>query len=95
MRVKILNALAQGVPVVSTSLGAEGIGVTDGRDILIADAPADFALAVLRLLDDADLAARLVANGRRLAEARYDYRRACRPLDGVYASGGAAPATAP
>jgi glycosyltransferase involved in cell wall biosynthesis len=85
MRVKILNALAQGLPIVSTTLGAEGIAVTDGEHILIADRPADFATAVLRLLDDPALAARLGAAGRRLVERSYDYRIACQPLDAVYA----------
>jgi glycosyltransferase involved in cell wall biosynthesis len=84
MRVKILNALAQGLPVVSTTLGVEGIGVTDGENILIADTPADFAAAVLRLLEDPALAARLCAAGRRLIEQTYDYRVACRPLEEVY-----------
>ena len=51
---------------------------------MIADEPADFATAVLRLLDDPALATRLRENGRRLAEQAYDYRQACRPLDDVY-----------
>ncbi len=84
MRVKILNALAQGLPIVSTTVGAEGIAVTDGEHLLLADEPADFAEAVLRLLEDPALAARLGANGRRLAEEVYDYRVAYRPLDQVY-----------
>jgi glycosyltransferase involved in cell wall biosynthesis len=84
MRVKILNALAQGLPIVSTSLGCEGIRVTHEQDILIADTPADFAEAVLRVLNDPDLSARLSDNGRRLAETLYDYQAACRPLDALY-----------
>ncbi len=84
MRVKILNALAQGIPVVSTALGAEGIDVTAGENILLADAPADFAAACVRLLDDAPLGQHLARNGRRLIEEQYDYRKACRPLDDVY-----------
>jgi glycosyltransferase involved in cell wall biosynthesis len=84
MRVKILNALAEGIPIVSTKLGCEGIDVTDGEDILIADKPGDFAAAVLRLLDDPELGQRLSRNGRRLVEERYDYRTACLPLDAVY-----------
>ena len=90
MRVKILQSLAEGIPIVSTTLGCEGIGVTDGEDILIADEPGDFAAAVLRVLNDRALAQRLSHNGRRLAETRYDYRRACVALDEVYAR--AAPA---
>lgn len=85
MRVKILNALAEGIPIVSTTLGCEGISVTDGKDILIADEPGDFAGAVLRLLSDRRLAQRLSQGGRRLAETRYDYRCAYVPLDEVYA----------
>jgi glycosyltransferase involved in cell wall biosynthesis len=84
MRVKILNALAQGLPIVSTSLGCEGIKVTHDQDILIADTPTGFAEAVLRVLNDPDLSARLSDNGRRLAETLYDYRAACRPLDSIY-----------
>ena len=84
MRVKILNALAQGLPIVSTSLGCEGIAVTHDLDILIADSPADFAAAVLRVLEDPELAQQLGRNGRRLAEQTYDYRRVCRPLEHAY-----------
>lgn len=85
MRVKILNAMAQGIPIVSTTLGCEGIEVVPGESILVADEPADFADAVLRLLKDTEFAAKLAADGRRLVEEKYDYRRACTPLDEVYA----------
>jgi glycosyltransferase involved in cell wall biosynthesis len=85
MRVKILNALAEGIPIVSTTVGCEGIKVTHGENILIADEPDDFAAAVLCVLNDPALARRLSHSGRRLAENTYDYRRACAPLDEVYA----------
>jgi glycosyltransferase involved in cell wall biosynthesis len=91
MRVKILNALAQGLPIVSTTLGCEGIQVMHERDILIADRPEDFAAAVLRLLGDPALARHLADNGRRLAETVYDYRVACRPLDALYQRAGLRP----
>jgi glycosyltransferase involved in cell wall biosynthesis len=84
MRVKILNALAEGIPIVSTTLGAEGIEVTPGHDILLADDPPQFAEAVLSLLNNPELAAQLRRNGRLLAEQRYDYRQACRPLGHIY-----------
>lgn len=84
MRVKILNALAQGLPIVSTSLGCEGIAVTHGENILIADTPLDFANAVLRLLENPDFATQLGKNGRCLAERLYDYRQACLPIQTVY-----------
>jgi glycosyltransferase involved in cell wall biosynthesis len=84
MRVKILNALSQGIPMVSTSIGCEGIHVEHGKDILIADTPENFAVQCVRLLTDYDLNARLSAAGRQTAEQYYDYRQACRPLDEVY-----------
>lgn len=84
MRVKILTALAQGLPVVSTSLGCAGIAVESGRHLLIADQPDDFAAATLRLLDDPGLAAGLGRNGRQLVETRYDYRSLCSQLREVY-----------
>jgi glycosyltransferase involved in cell wall biosynthesis len=87
MRVKILEALAQGLPVVSTSLGCEGIAVEDGRHLLIADTPADFARAVLRVLADRTLADELGRQGRAFMVSQYDYRVACRPLDAIYAGG--------
>ena len=84
MRVKILNALAEGIPIVSTTLGYEGIELTPGQDVLAGDTPESFATQVLRILNDPDLGKQLAINGRRLVEARYDYRNACRPLEEVY-----------
>jgi len=72
-RLKILEAMALGTPVVSTSKGAEGLGVTPGHDILIADEPAEFAHQVIRLLRDAALRTQLSHNARRLVEQRYDW----------------------
>ena len=60
-RLKILQAMALGTPVVSTSKGAEGLDVTPGRDILIGDTPDAFAAQVVRLLNDAALADTLSA----------------------------------
>ena len=84
MRVKILHALAQGLPVVSTTVGCEGIEVTPGRHLLVADRPQDFARAVLRLLADPALARDLAAEGRRLVERRYDWRVVCPEVERVY-----------
>lgn len=61
-RFKILEAGACKVPLVSTILGAEGIPVVDGEHILIADEPKDFANAIVRLLDDKELARKLAVN---------------------------------
>jgi glycosyltransferase involved in cell wall biosynthesis len=87
MRVKILNALAQGLPIVSTTIGCEGIAVESGRHLLIADTPEEFAQATLRLLEDRCLADELGQNGRRLIQTTYDYRAACQPLDEIYRNG--------
>lgn len=84
MRVKILEALARGVPVVSTRIGCEGLAVTGGSDVLIADTAPELAAAVLRVLEEPDLAARLRRNGRRLVERLYDAKVALQPLDEVY-----------
>jgi glycosyltransferase involved in cell wall biosynthesis len=72
MRVKILDAWARGLPVVSTTIGAEGLHYRSGEDILIADTPEDFAAAVNAVLADAGLAHRLAAAGRATVEQRYD-----------------------
>jgi glycosyltransferase involved in cell wall biosynthesis len=73
-RLKVLDGLASGRPIVSTTIGAEGIDVRHGEEALIADDPAAFAAAAVRVLGDAALAERLGAAGRRLAERDYDWR---------------------
>ncbi|KUO43067.1 MAG: hypothetical protein APU95_00825 [Hadesarchaea archaeon YNP_N21] len=78
-RLKIVEAMAMGLPVVSTSVGAEGLSVHPGEDILIADDPQAFAEGVLRLLSDPALWHRIAAGGRRLAQA-YDWRTVARPV---------------
>jgi polysaccharide biosynthesis protein PslH len=80
-RFKILEAMAMARPVVSTSLGAEGIGVEHGRHILLADDAAAFAKAVGHILDDAELGSRLGREGRSLVERRYSWDAAARRLD--------------
>lgn len=72
-RLKILEAMALGTPVVATSKGAEGLKVVDGEHLLLADDPQRFAEQVVALLADTDLRARLAANARRLVEQRYDW----------------------
>jgi glycosyltransferase involved in cell wall biosynthesis len=72
-RFKILDAFAAGTPVVSTRKGAEGLNVRDQEHLLLADTPEVFAGAIVRLLDDPQLAARLACNGRRLVEAEHDW----------------------
>jgi len=80
-RLKILEAMALSTPVVSTSKGAEGLEVVPGEHILIADEPTEFADAVLRLLDDPALRAKLATNGQRLVESRYGWEVIGEKLD--------------
>jgi glycosyltransferase involved in cell wall biosynthesis len=84
MRVKILEAFARGLPTVSTTIGFEGINAVPDQHLLAADDPHTYAQAVIRLLDNPDDGRRLCDNARRLVEAEYDYRSACRPLDAIY-----------
>lgn len=72
-RLKILEAMALGTPVVATSKGAEGLEAIHGEHILIADDPAEFARHTLALLRDAALRARLAAQARAFVQARYDW----------------------
>ena len=73
-RFKILEALAMGKPVVSTTLGAEGFPVAHGRELLLADEPAEFAQAVVSLLNEPGRGVKLGQAGRAFVEARYDWR---------------------
>ncbi|MFA5808950.1 MAG: glycosyltransferase family 4 protein [Thermoleophilia bacterium] len=72
-RLKILEAFAAGTPVVSTSIGAEGLEAEDGVHLLVADSPADFMAAVVRLLEDGQLYEKMSRNARLLAEEKYDW----------------------
>ena len=74
-RLKILEAFAAGVPVISTTLGAEGLDVADGEHLLLADTPDAFAVAVARVVRDPPLRARLSDAARALVAAHYDWTR--------------------
>jgi glycosyltransferase involved in cell wall biosynthesis len=73
-RLKILEAMAFGTPVVSTSIGCEGLSVEGHRNILIADDPADFARCTTDLMADSSLWKRIVYAGRALVEENYDWQ---------------------
>jgi glycosyltransferase involved in cell wall biosynthesis len=73
-RVKILEAMGAGTPVVATHKGAEGIAATPGEHLLLADDPATFAAHVLTMLTDAPARERLAAAGRALVESRCAWR---------------------
>lgn len=73
-RLKILEAMALGTPVISTSKGVEGLDVTPGLNILLADDANSFAMQVVRLLGDQALRQRLAEEGRKLVQKSYDWR---------------------
>jgi glycosyltransferase involved in cell wall biosynthesis len=83
-RLKIVEAMAMGKPIVSTTLGAEGIEAVPGRDLLVEDQPAAFADAVNQLLADPHLVARLGQSARQLAVQRYAWSGAARALESFY-----------
>jgi len=74
-RLKILEAMAAGVPVVSTTLGAEGLNVHDDANILIADANVQLAEGIVGLTESKELRQRLSAAGRALVFEHYDWSR--------------------
>jgi glycosyltransferase involved in cell wall biosynthesis len=73
-KLKLLEGLASGRPVVSTPLGAQGVDVRHGEHLLLAEGADSFAAAIIDLLGDSRVRSELAAHGRRLAEARYDWR---------------------
>ncbi|HID55666.1 TPA: glycosyltransferase [Candidatus Poribacteria bacterium] len=84
IQTKNLEAMAMGVPVVTTSFGFEGIEAIPGRDLIVADTPEDIASQVIRLLRDPDLRERIGRNGRKVVEERYSWRVVGRKLVEVY-----------
>jgi len=80
-RLKILEALALGTPVVATAKGAEGLELTHGRDLLIANTPAAFADALVAVLRDPLLRSSLSEAGRAAVSARYQWQTTAAALD--------------
>jgi glycosyltransferase involved in cell wall biosynthesis len=74
-RLKILEAMALGTPVVSTSKGAEGLEVEPGKHLLIADTPEEFAAQTVRLLSNSELRNTLAMNATRLVNEKYEWTK--------------------
>jgi glycosyltransferase involved in cell wall biosynthesis len=72
-RLKILDALSMGVPIVATTMAYEGIDVVPEQDVLVADDPAAFVRQVKRLVDDPALREKLSANGRAFVERNFSW----------------------
>jgi len=86
MRVKIMDAWARGLPVVSTTIGAEGIDYCDGEDILIADDPKAFAEKILHLLRDDTYARKIGRAGRRSVIGKYNWKTVYQRWHQIYSS---------
>lgn len=72
-RLKIFEAMSMAKAVVSTTIGAEGLPVTSGQNIIIADQPAQFSQAVVKLIRDGDARRRLETEARRIVVEKYDW----------------------
>lgn len=98
VRIKILQAMAAGVPLVATTLGYEGIAATPGHELVVADEPAEFARAVVDLLNvspdntESRQTELMIERARSLVAARYDWRMLTEPLDVIYRRAAARPA---
>jgi glycosyltransferase involved in cell wall biosynthesis len=84
VRLKILESMAMKLPLVSTSIGCEGIEILNEEHILIADTPEAFAWQVIRLLKDKDLRNRLTDNAYRLVKSKYTWENVTEKLQQVY-----------
>ena len=83
-RLKILESMALGRPVVSTSIGSEGLDVVDGEHLLTGDSPEQFAEKTIRLLLDRTLYEKIVANGRQLVVNHYAWDEIAKRLMRLY-----------
>ena len=84
MRVRILEAFAYAMPVVTTTVGLEGIHGTPDHDVIVADTPADFANRTAELLENASLQEKLSTNGRELATKKYDWQAVLAAMRPIY-----------
>jgi len=83
-RLKILGAMAAGVPVITTAVGIEGIDAENNREVLIADNWESMAKTAVKLIKEKDLYKRIVASARKLIETKYSYQEIALILDKFY-----------
>jgi polysaccharide biosynthesis protein PslH len=86
MRVRILEAFSYAMPVITTTIGLEGIQGVPEKDVLVADTTTDFADRVIQLLENPDLQQKLSTNGRQLAETKYDWQVILSAMNPIYES---------
>jgi sugar transferase (PEP-CTERM/EpsH1 system associated) len=83
-KIKVLNAMAQGKPVVTTPVGVEGIAATNGDEIIVANDPHAFANNIVFLLENPGEARRIGMNARQVIETKYDWRIIEKDIDRLY-----------
>jgi glycosyltransferase involved in cell wall biosynthesis len=83
-RLKHFGAMAAKLPLITTSVGAEGLGARDGVDIIVRDTPEDIAKATLEILSNIKLAETIANNARRLVEEKYSWYKMGEYLDKIY-----------
>lgn len=83
-RLKIMETLASKIPLVTTSIGCEGIDIEHNKHALIADKPEDFANAVIELFENKDLGKNLTEAGYELVINKYRWKSICREMDRAY-----------
>ncbi len=88
VQTKVLEAMAAGRPVVTSSLVNGGVGAEPGRDLLVADTPEGFAAEIIRLFKDAGLRQQLGANGRQFVQERFTWEGVLRRVEEIGKSTG-------
>jgi glycosyltransferase involved in cell wall biosynthesis len=83
-RIKIMTCMASGLPVVSTTKGAEGVNYTDGENIIFADTSKDFSEAIFKLMSDKSLYEKIQKNGLNFIQKNFDWKVIGRELAFVY-----------
>lgn len=84
IRVKIIEGMAYGKCIISTTIGAEGVPYTHQKDIIIADTPDEFANAIIELIQNPNMIRQIQQNARQLAELHYNRERVYLPLIKLY-----------
>jgi glycosyltransferase involved in cell wall biosynthesis len=83
-RLKHLAAMAARLPLVTTSVGAEGLSATDGKEAIIRNSSKDIAEATIKVLDDSKLAKMMADNARKLVEDKFSWFKMGEYLDKIY-----------